>query len=86
MLETLAAGQRGDRHRPGIILVGLVDLPGTEQPNPGGELGRNVHHSLTSGDQLLREQIPQPAHPFDRSVKPLVVDGRSSGGKLLVMA
>jgi hypothetical protein len=45
-----------------------------------------VHHSLTSGDQLLREQIPQPARPFDRSVKPFVIDGRSSGGKLFATA
>jgi hypothetical protein len=65
-LRQLAGPQRGDRDRAGIVLVGLVDLPGFEQPDPGGELGRHVEHSLAGGEQLLRQQLPQPARPFDR--------------------
>jgi hypothetical protein len=61
-----AGAQRGDGHRAGIVLVGLVDLPGIEQPNPGGEFGLHVEHALSGGDQLLRQQVPQPARPFDR--------------------
>ena len=65
-LRQLTGTQRGDSHRAGIVLVGLVDLPRIEQPDPGGQLGRHVQHPFAGGDQLLREQLPQLARPLDR--------------------
>jgi hypothetical protein len=61
----LARAQRRNRHRAGIVLVGLVDLPGIEQPDPRGEFGWHIEHTLAGSDQLLREHMPQAACPFD---------------------
>jgi hypothetical protein len=58
--------QRRDRHRPGIIRVIFVDVSRRKQPHPGGQLGRHIQHPLTRGEQLLGQQMPQPARAFDR--------------------
>jgi hypothetical protein len=58
--------QRRNRHRPGIIRVVLVRVTGFEQPHPGSQLGRHIHHLLTGGDQLLGQQAPQPGRALHR--------------------
>ena len=58
--------QRGDRHREGVIGVVLVGVPGLQQPHPCGQLRRHVQHPLPGGDQLLRQQAPQPGGALDR--------------------
>ena len=65
-LPDLRRAQRGDRHRAGIAGIVLVDVPGGQQPYPGGQLGRHVQHPLTGGQQLLGQQMPQPARAFHR--------------------
>jgi hypothetical protein len=49
-----------------IVRVVLVDLPGIQQPHPRGQLGRHVEHPFPGGDQLLREQMPEPARALHR--------------------
>jgi hypothetical protein len=51
-LPDLGAAQRGDRHRAGIAGIVFVDVPGCQQPHPGGQPGRHVEHPLTRGQQL----------------------------------
>jgi hypothetical protein len=58
--------QCGDRHREGVIRVVLAGVPGLQQPHPGRQLGRHVQHLLTGGDQLLRQQAPQPGGALHR--------------------
>jgi hypothetical protein len=58
--------RRRHRHRPGIIRVILVDVSRRQQPYPGGQLRRHIRHPLTRGEQLLSQQMPQPARAFDR--------------------
>ena len=58
--------QRRDRHRAGIVRVVLVRVPGLQQPHPGSQLGRHVQHPLTGGDQLLGQQVAQPAGALHR--------------------
>jgi hypothetical protein len=62
----LRRAQRGDRHRAGIVGIVLIDVPGRQQPHPGGQLGRHVQHPLTGRQQLLGQQMTQPARAFDR--------------------
>ncbi|HVD89361.1 MAG TPA: hypothetical protein VNB91_10755, partial [Jatrophihabitantaceae bacterium] len=58
--------QRGDRDRAGVIVVVLVDLPGVQEPYPGGQLRRHVQDVFPGGDQLLSQQQSQPAGALDR--------------------
>ena len=62
----LLGPQRGHRHRVGVVRVVLAGVPGLQQPHPGGQLRRHIQHPLTGGDQLLRQQIPQPGRALDR--------------------
>ena len=58
--------QRCDGHRPGIVGVVLVHIASGQQPDPRAELGRYIQHPLTSGQQLLGQQMPQAAGALDR--------------------
>jgi hypothetical protein len=40
--------------------------PGGQQPHPGTQLRLDIQHPLAHGDQLLGQQMPQPAGAFDR--------------------
>ncbi len=57
--------QRGDRHRPGVVGIRLVRLAGPQHPHPGRQHRRHIHHRLASGDQLLRQQVAEPAGGLD---------------------
>jgi len=65
-LPDAGRAQRGDRHRPGIIGVVLVHIPGSQQPDPRAELGRHIQHPLTRALQLLGQQMPRAAGALDR--------------------
>jgi len=62
--------QRGDRDRPRVVRVVLVDLPAVEQPHPGSELGWHIQDTFSGGDQLLRQQLPEPPRSLDRPPPP----------------
>src|SRR5947207_7847805 len=62
--------QRGDRDRPRGVRVVLVDLPAVEQPHPGSELGWHIQDTFSGGDQLLRQQLPEPPRSLDRPPPP----------------
>src|SRR3954447_26493500 len=57
--------QRCDRDRSLVVLVGLVDLAAVEQPHPRAELGRHVDDPFARGDELLGQQLPEPACAFN---------------------
>ena len=61
--------QRRDRHRPGIVRVGLVRVAGLQQPDPGSQLGLHIQHPLAGGDQLLGQQPPSPRAPSTAQVR-----------------
>ena len=58
--------QRGDRDGQGIVGIVLAGVPGLEQPDPGGQLWRDIQHPLPGRDQLLGQQMPQPAGALHR--------------------
>jgi len=41
-------------------------VPDRQHPNPGGELGRHVHHLLAVSDQLLGHGSADPVGALDR--------------------
>ena len=66
--------QRGDRYRPGIVRVVLIRLPRREHPDSRCQHRRHVHHLLASGDQLLGQQIAEPAGSFHRPEAAITVE------------
>ena len=58
--------QRHDRGGAGVVRVGLVGLPGVEEPSPGRQRGRHIQDGLAGRDELLGQQRPEPAGGFDR--------------------
>jgi hypothetical protein len=58
--------QRRDGNRQGVVRVVLVTGAGGQQPDPGAQLGLHVQHPLADSDQLLGQQVPQPAGALDR--------------------
>ena len=58
--------QRGNGHRPGIVGIVLVRVPGGQQPDPRAELGRHIQHPLTRRQELLGQQVAQAAGALDR--------------------
>ena len=65
-LPDTGRAQRRDGHRPGVIRVVLVRVPGGQQPHPRAELGLHIQHPLTCGQQLLGQQVAQAAGALDR--------------------
>jgi len=53
--------QRCDGHRPGIVGVVLIRVTSCQQPDPRAQLGRHIQHPLTGRQQLLGQQVAQPA-------------------------
>ena len=47
---------RDHRDRMRVQRVGLAVVAGVEQPHPGSELGRHVHHVLAGLQQPLRQR------------------------------
>jgi hypothetical protein len=47
------------------VAVGLVAGLGVQHPHPCRKLRGNIEHGLARGDQLLREQQPEPGSAFD---------------------
>ena len=62
--------QRRDRHRQGIVRVVLIAGPGGQQPHPGTQPRLNAGHPLAGRDQLLGQQVTQPAGALDRPGPP----------------
>jgi hypothetical protein len=60
------AVERGERDRVGVVRVVLVRLPRAQHPHPRSEHRRDVDHVFTRGDELLCEQIAEPASGLDR--------------------
>ena len=58
--------QRGDGDRAGVVGVVLVGVTGSQQTHPGGQLRLHVDDTLAGGDELLGEQIAEPAGALDR--------------------
>jgi hypothetical protein len=49
-----------------IACVGLPVVAGVEQPNPGSELGGDVHYLLAVLEESLRERSPSTVAALDR--------------------
>jgi hypothetical protein len=58
--------QGGDRDGQGVVGVVLVRPACRQQPCPRRQGGRDVHHVLAGGHQLLGEQVAEPARGLDR--------------------
>jgi len=58
--------QRGDSDRQGVMRVVLVRRLGAKQPNPCRQLRLHIEHPLTSGHQLLGEQVAETGGVFHR--------------------
>jgi hypothetical protein len=56
----------GHRHRDRVVGIALAAVAGRQQPHPGGQLGRHVHHQLAVADQLLREPAAKAAGALHR--------------------
>jgi hypothetical protein len=63
--ERLVA-ERGDRDGAGIVRIVLLRLARTQQSCAGRQHRRNVDHDLAGGDELLGEEIAEPAGGLDR--------------------
>jgi hypothetical protein len=57
---------RDHGHRVRIVGVGLAVVSGVEQPRPGRELGRHVHHVLAMSQQSLRQRAAGAVAALDR--------------------
>jgi hypothetical protein len=57
---------RDDRDRVSIKGVGLAVVAGIEEPDPGGELGRDVNDLLAGLDQALGQWPAGTVGAFDR--------------------
>jgi hypothetical protein len=61
-----APGADGDdRDRVGIACVGLAVVPGVEEPDPGGQLGRHVDDVFTGLEEPLRERTSRTVGALD---------------------
>jgi hypothetical protein len=87
-----AGAASGDRHRAGVIGIGLAPVTGRQHPNPGGQLGRHIHHPLPVRHQLLGEgpadamralHRPGPLRPAAGPLAQALVAG-AAGWKALV--
>ncbi len=58
--------QRRHRNRQGVIRVVLVRAARRQQPRPRRERGRHINNRFTGRDELLGEQIAEPARGLDR--------------------
>ena len=65
-LPDTARAQRRDGNRAGIVGIVLVDVSRRGQPHPGGQLRLHVQHPLTSGQQLLGQQVAHTVSALDR--------------------
>jgi hypothetical protein len=83
----------GDRDRDRIVGVGLAAVAGRQHPDPGGELGRHVHHPLAVSDQLLGHgsadpvgtlDRPAPLRPAPSPLEQALIAGTCGGEALLV--
>ena len=59
-------GEGGDGHRGGISGIAFAAVSGGQQPDPGGELGRHVHHGDAVFGQASRQRGTQATGAFDR--------------------
>jgi hypothetical protein len=64
-LPDTGRAQRRDRDRAGIAGVVLVHITGGQQPDPRTELGLDIQHPLTRGQQLLGQQVAHPPGTLD---------------------
>ena len=60
---------RGERDRMRVGGVGFAALTGGEHPGPGRQLGRDVHHMLTVGDQPPGDVPADARHPSTAQVR-----------------
>jgi hypothetical protein len=73
--DELQDAQGGGAHRDGcdrvrVVRVGLAVVAGVEEPDPGGELGRDVNDLLTVLEQSLRERSAGTVASLDRPDPP----------------
>jgi hypothetical protein len=75
--------QRGQRHRAGVVRIGLGRLTGPQHPHPRGQRGGHIDHRLAGGHQLLGEQVAQPAGALHRPrPSPRTIGPRQQLGQL----
>ena len=79
---------RDHRDRMRVQRVGLAVVAGVEQPHPGSELGRHVHHVLAGLQQPLRQRTTRTVAALDgpHSVRPVLGVGPHRGVAGLVGA
>jgi hypothetical protein len=58
--------QRGDRDRQGVVGIVLVRPPRAQHTDPRRERRRHVQDGLARSDQLLGQQVAEPAGGLDR--------------------
>ena len=58
--------QRHDRHRAGVVRVGLVDAIVVQQARTRRQRRWHIEHELTDGDELLRQQGTGTGRALDR--------------------
>ena len=80
--------QRGDRDRQGVVGVVLVRPSRAQHPHPRRQRGRHIDDALAGGDELLGQQIAEPAGGLDRprprrrTAPPTPAAGRLGGASL----
>jgi hypothetical protein len=63
--DQLGRPQRGDGDGPGVVGVVLLRPSRAQQPHPRRQGRGDVHHLLAGGEELLREQVAEPAGGLD---------------------
>jgi hypothetical protein len=61
--------QRRDRHRPGIVRVVLVHVPGGQQPDPRAEFGLHIATRLPADTSCWASRWPVPPAPSTAQVR-----------------
>ena len=67
--------QRRDGDGQGVVGVVLLRLARTEQPHPRRQRRRHVHDVLPDGEELLGEEVTEPAGRLDGPQPLGIVDG-----------
>lgn len=73
--DHLRRAERRHGHGPGVVGVVLLRPTAAQQPDPRRQRGGHVDHGLPGGQELLGEQITQPAGRLHRP-RPLLELGR----------
>ena len=61
--------QRGNGHRPGIVGIVLVRIPGSQQPDPRAQLGRHIATRSPAASNCWASRWPRPPAPSTAQVR-----------------